>query len=67
MNDEQKAKVAAAKMEAVKERIYGVECILDLMADQGTEESPALRTLARVLDDVYIELDELTADETEAE
>ena len=56
----------AETLEAVKGKLQGVVCILDAMAQQGTEESNALTLLARALDSAYMDLDGITARETEA-
>ena len=57
----------AARFESDMDTIHGVIYVLDVMANESTEESATLRMLARVLDGVYCDLDELTAGETEAE
>ena len=52
-------RAAAITLEQLKDRLAGVSYVLHLMAGEGTEESPALGNLAREVDAIYTDLDEL--------
>lgn len=55
--DEEKA--AAFRLEDVRDRLAGVSYVLYLMAGESTEQSPALRNLAREVDAIYTDMDEI--------
>ena len=59
MNDQSRKRDRIVRTEDALQTLVGAIFMLDALAEQGTEEAPALRLISRCVDDAFCELYQL--------